>query len=878
MSWHGRFEAKFGSNRSEAARRLHAAWKKVAPRDARRVHQRSLANRIGTLLKEGDRTGWWGRRAKLAQLFADLLDLEREDIFGAPPSHAGLTFPEFPRLPPLGPGEEPCRVTREGSLLHIVAGLLGNDRSRRAWIVAPPGSGKSLVVRCLQARHPGEVAAATVHTLSAVAAEAATGLPLVVEIEEVEPGADLHALGPLAARLAPTVILAPFPFPESAWYGAGSRVGFSESGWTTMDATPSGSWRERMLDWIDARLEAADRDTKLIKSDVLDWLLRHDPSGRLVATPGDLLALCSEFDLHGGGIDDLHERAGRWLDDVAPAMFPTEVPTTWRKHAAARTYRSLAEEHLRGVGRAFGTLDSEIWSSLVPADVLPAAAGERPGSTLVVGYLREAGLLRGSRLGLVLYPTWVAHAVATAGLLPELGGANLRTFGAVAADETRQRVADDALDGLSDGALLALLRALAKQRGPNDLAGLASIETTLAALGRRLLRTGFRLEGRDALAAQQLMMLQVDALITKPGYGQVHHPFTRREVDEWFATAWAVSLSVPPPAGYSRPDLAWELPGWAQRLSLSDVPQHGFPWSTISPWGATASVQRVAALAPSVVEKLEPGDVPEKVPRLLLPALFLSSAEWKLGKGHLEMLAGSWEERLLGDAASGLDAGSGTSIADRIWNLVAQSVVPDGAVPVAERLHFLRQRHPGLAEFVTGNVSSSEVARTAKAHGVHRRGQSPGSYVPSDPLELLALPRDVRQAALRAWLEGAGARGARFDEARELVPLLDREDVDLALDLARAGDRSVAAEFTSFVWRTAPGRAREEARLALERDLPSVEGWFHQAPRTQLPFLMDLVSGFPTPPNWIGKWAMRRVLDGGQVAEQLFRLAAPTTS
>jgi hypothetical protein len=61
--------------------------------------------------------------------------------------------------------------------------------------------------------------------------------------------------------------------------------------------------------------------------------------------------------------------------------------------------------------------------------------------------------------------------------------------------------------------------------------------------------------------------------------------------------------------------------------------------------------------------------------------------------------------------------------------------------------------------------------------------------------------------------------GARFREARELVPLLDQEDLDLALDLARAGDRQIAAEFTSFVWRTAPGRAREEARLALEAEI-----------------------------------------------------------
>lgn len=879
MTWHHAFEAKFGSNRSRAAHALHSAWKKVAPREARKVDERSLATRIGALAKGGDRTGWWGRHAELAQLFAELLDVEREDIFGAPPSQVGLAFPEFPRLPPLTVHhEEPCRLTPEGSLLDVVRGQLDrHEHSTRAWIVAPPGSGKTLVIRYLQARHSGQVVGATARALSLTATDAATDLPLVLEVEEIQPGADLQALGPLTTRIAPTVVLAPFPFPGSDWFGAGSRGRFSASGWTTVDATPSGPWRERMLDWIDARLEASDRDTKLLKTEVLEWLSSHDPSGRLVATPGDLLALCAEFDVWGSGLGDLHACAGLWLEGVGVAMFSADVPTTWRKHAAAKTYRSIAWEHLRRVGRRFGTLDSDAWGSIVPADVAPGRTEDRPGATVVVGYLWEAGLLRGSRGGLVLYPTWVAHAVATAALVQEIDEGMPRTLGALAADETRQHVVDEALDGLPDGAFRRLLRAVSKREEQTNLAGIASVEAMLAALGRRFFRAEFRIEGRDVDAAQKLMLLQLHALATEPGYGQVHHPIARPNVDEWFATAWAVSLNVPPPAGYARPDLAWELPGWAERLSLLEIPQHGFPWSSVSPWGATESVQRVAMLGPAVVEKLEPGEVPEEVARLLLPALFLASPDWKLAKRHLERLSGTWEEWFLAAAVAQLDADRRAAIANRIWELVAQSIAADGAVPVAQRIQILRERHRGLAEVVMGNVESSEVARTAAAHGIHRRGQGGRSYVESDPLMLLALPRDVRQAALRAWLAGAAARGARFDEARELVPLLDQADLDLALDLARAGDRQIAAEFTSFVWRTAPGRAREEARLALEGGLPSVEGWFLQAPRTELTFLMGLMSALFAPPSWARAWATRRVLDGGEAAEDLFRLCAMET-
>lgn len=71
------------------------------------------------------------------------------------------------------------------------------------------------------------------------------------------------------------------------------------------------------------------------------------------------------------------------------------------------------------------------------------------------------------------------------------------------------------------------------------------------------------------------------------------------------------------------------------------------------------------------------------------------------------------------------------------------------------------------------------------------------------------------------------------------------------------------------VWRAAPGRAREEARIALEGGLPSVEGWFLQAPHTELTFLMGLMSALLAPPSWARTWAARRVLDGGEAAEDL---------
>ncbi|MEK6607338.1 MAG: hypothetical protein AABZ30_06735 [Myxococcota bacterium] len=870
MSWQDAFEESFKGS-SAAARQLHPRWRKAAPREAKGISPASLATRIGTLLKQGDPTGWWSRHPKLVQLLAQALGVERGEVLGSPgPPTGALGFPEFPRLPPLAPGEAPCRISRDGWLLQVVLERMG--RSERAWVHAPAGSGKSLVVRYLQAHHGDEVTAASVRSISAAATLADVATPLVVEVEAAEPARDLEALGPLAERSASMIMLAPFPFPETSWYGPRDRVG-SEAGWTTVDAFPTGDWRERLVAWVDARLETSDRDTRLQRDDVLAWLEHHDRLGRLVATPGDVLALCADFDAHGDDDSDLVERGRRWLEEVGATLLPADAPPTWRRHAATKAYRSSAVAHLHDTSQAFGSVDAEEWCGLVPADVSPPVAGDTPGATLTIGYLWNAGLLRGGPGGLVLYPTWVAHAAMAEALMIDFEAASLAKWGCFAADTSRQAAIDNALDALPATGLRTLVRKVAAHGTPGSLAELGAVESTLAAMGRRIERGELNLDQEDVAAAQKLVLLQVDALVLEPGYKQVHYPFTRREYAEWYATGWAVSLHVPRPEGFDRDDLAWELPGWAKKLDLAKVPKNTFPSSTVDPWRAEPNVQRVAALACEVINLMRPGTVPAETHRLLLPALFLSTPDWQIGHAHLDHLHGAWDEQFLAARCEKLAPERRTAVAGRIWTLAGHLVVADGAAPVAQRIQLLQQRTPRLAAFVLESVAPDEVARTASAFGIHRQSAGRGSFFSSDPQKLLGLPRATRQAALRAWLDGARERGATFDEARELVPLLDADDIEVALDLVRGGDRMIAVEFTSFVWKRAPARARKEARLAIEAGLPSAEGWFWQAPRSELHFLGGLIVSLPTPPAWTSKWAMHRVLDGGDAAEELYVLA-----
>jgi hypothetical protein len=191
-------------------------------------------------------------------------------------------------------------------------------------------------------------------------------------------------------------------------------------------------------------------------------------------------------------------------------------------------------------------------------------------------------------------------------------------------------------------------------------------------------------------------------------------------------------------------------------------------------------------------------------------------------------------------------------------------------MPVAERLKRLGVSHKELLPIVCENLAPEVIAETARRYGIHWRQD--GS-IRSEPRELLQLSDEARHAALLAWLEGAAERGARFGEARELVPLLAAGDLDVALRLVRAGDPEVAAEFMSFVWSTTPERAREEALAALTAQLPSAKGWFILAPRRELPELASHLASQQPRPEWTCAWAVWRIRDGGEAAEALYALS-----
>jgi hypothetical protein len=859
MDWTERLAALGGV--TGAAGELLKAWPRVAPKHTKPLKPSAIANRIREL-RRGANVTWWQHHEWLLNAFAEALGVGADELLGRPNLPSGtLEFAEFPGLPPLRPDELPCRYLRAGDLLDQAISEKPHAARRPRWIVAPPGAGKSLVVRFLRSRYASDYCADTVRTLDQVGELATSGLRLVLEVEEPSAG-DVEALRQFVSRPAPTVVLAAFNLP-----GAPPQSPLGERmacGWLVEEAKLPQTWRAELLEWIDARLERGTGESKLRKADIVQWLERHDPSSELIATPGDLLALCADFHLNGPDDASLARRAKRWLETAGVASIPEDAPRTWAKQVAVKVHESLIAGHLHDTSARLGALLTEGWAKHVPAELALGSMEGRPGAKVEVAYLQAAGLLRATGNGWTPFPRWVFTGVLQAAAEKGLREGPLESWGRLAADESRQQVVDDALDALPAADLAVVVRDVIAAGKPKTLAGIGALEATFSAVGRRL-GSSPAMSDVELRGVQRLTMLQLDQLQPDLASKKFHHPFTRRDLDGWLADAWTVSLRAPKPSRFQRPNLAWELPGWARELRLADLPQQNFPSSTVGPNKASASVQRLARLSMEVVARLRDHDVPAEIPRLLVPALLLSNPRtWRLTPSHLDLLHDSWDEEFLAAELSIRDEPLRAYLALKVWRLVAEHVAEKERteqVPVSVRLATLQNRHSPLVDLVLANLPVSEIERTVRDHGVGTKHGTDG---------LLLLPKQLKRGVLEAWLALPGDPNFKYVEALELVPLLGIDDGDLALDLVRHAGATVAAPFVRFVWSTAPARALAEAQGAIEGDLPVAEAWFEAAPRDQLPRMLEVVDNGRKPPAWLGRWAYRHVLDGGDAAETLY--------
>lgn len=727
------------------------------------------------------------------------------------------------------------------------------------WIDAPAGMGKSLVIRWLAARgDPGSVAV-SIRRLVEVAAHVNFAGPLFVEVEEADPSGDVEALRTLAVRRSPTVVLAPFELPESRLRG--HRSFFQSDGWERHALRFTPTERERLLQWIDSRLEDSDGDTRMSADDVHAWLVRHDPHARLVATPADLLALCFDFHVSGGDMIGLGRRARRWLAGVSAAHADDQRSQV----LVERTFVALCAADLTDRSLARGHMLAEDWEAHVPASV-QHGEGPHSGAAVLVEQLREKGLLRGGAHGLGLAPTWVACGLSGDAVRPLLEGDDPARWGLLAADASRRVLLDLTLDQLPTAGLLALIREVVKEPATEcPLGWIYAREAAFTAAARRLEQRGFVLPEREYSAWQRLAILvlaNVDVV-----HGRRNLPHTRLDA-VWWSLAWVFSLGVPPPAALPEPGLGWYFPGWVQLLDFAELPR-SWPWSNKLPDEPPPEVVRMVAMAPQVVARL-PDPPPElDWPRVLLPAVLIATPErgWRLSPYVVSTLSGSWEELVFLHQAAHLPDVHRAAVAELLWEIAPRPHgPPNETIPVTLRIARMKNTARGLLPFILEHLPAKVLERTIQTDGLYR------SEAELDDLQLL--PRPLRRRVVATALALPPPDTQSWSMARGLAPLLDAEDLDLIVELVQQSEANTAAEFTDFVWAVAPARGRHEAAMAFQKQQPAALAWFHHAPRRELAVLLDLVDAADSLlPEWVPDWARARVPHGGLMAERLHAVA-----
>ncbi|WP_437905329.1 hypothetical protein WME95_44695 [Sorangium sp. So ce327] len=871
MTWQDELKRKY-RNPERAAAHFLPLWKRSDRIFATRVSEpMGLANKIRDLMS-GKNEGWWAKRTLLLELIAADLGYELAELLGGPLAlkHA-LVFPEAPSLKPLGAQDEPCRLGRSGWLLHQAVAELGGPDTQR-WLLAPPGAGKTLVLRYLKQRHDREFSVVAAPTLEAATESVSSQLPLVVEIEVRDDRSDPAALQAFARRSTPTVIMAPF-VPASSetsnrYFGPGQRrpprsfLHGALPGWRIVEAELPAGWRERMIHWVDGRLEESAGDSKFDEQELLTWLAERDPDEVLIKTPGDLLALCAEVHLHGVDDADLREMAERWTSRVLaqPAAEASDA-RVWCRRVGAETFRRLARARVMGSVPLDRGLTPRAWEDVVPAASTPGSA-DGCGAGVAVAHLRELGLLRGAEDGaLQLYPRWVMAGHAIEGVRDALEAESVESWGRLPVDASRRWIVDASLDGLSLAGFCTVVKEVLRHAEERDtLAVAGAIETVFSAAARRLAECAARLKPRERERWQRLAELQARFLLLDQSYGERPLPITRYHIDEWIADAWTFSLRLPCPPSWPEDRLVREFPGWASSLRVEQLDTMDLPWThDRGEYGGpevSRAARRVAEMASEILRRCVDKESPEKLSTILVPGLIEVAPEkkWMVRPEHVRALRGSWEQSFLVERLGATPRRD--VMVERLWS-GAVALAGD----VASAIEEMTPGHAELLGFLLDHVPEPLFDETLAQRGFKTSAKA-----------FARLPPRLRRTALLRWARPSTGRPPSFADAREMTAAFTHDDLDVLLELTTDTEANLAAELAIVVWRLSPQRAREETALAVQHHRPSAKSWFWAAPRSETPRLAVLAGELDENAAWLLRWARARLADGGDEADSLYRI------
>jgi hypothetical protein len=860
---------------------IRKEWLKLAP--GKKVpSERTLGNSLRLLekLRPGQSSPWLtDDKYKVGKAaFRAVTGRRFEDL---PIGRGTIASPDFEDLPPFQPGVD--RPVAAGSPDWFEA----PSPADRIWIIAPSGSGRSFAVSWHSIR--GTATALEVPTLTDDF-DPGKG-PLVVSVERPGVLTDRAAASRLAKR-GQVLVIAPFPPPVAPAPAEEDEKANEQNEWSVFRWRPNPDWRSALVHHLADRLSGT--ESLLDAAQVIEWLDVNDPECEQFAVPADIVSIAAF--VHDKGPAALkRDLADDYLTTATErASASGRDGSTWLRSHAADAIFSVVRARISSCGVPwYGPLSKESWHELLGANAAPVALSDaaiedalsrRKGGKEELRQLLTrrdpkeqldllviAKLLRLTVGGFSLQPGWLADSLARKEVRRSLREDAPSTWGRWAADADRRGLVDAALDELDDSALVRLATRAASDFDHRLLGSAAAVESLFSAVAWRLHK---HREDHDWSAFGNLGPLweaQRTLLTTRYTDGLPLEPTTRpgfAQGSDWIVDCWAWSFFGP--KADRDPPAAWLFPGWAQ-LSLEDMaplhrhflgmPSHSGPNldPTPRPSSRKEPSLRLLEMADAVVDRCRDPEVPADLPVELAPSVILRAhthtPRWAIpSKTIIELLSTPWGDPLLSNRFEALSSEEKASVADDVFRALAsvagdRMVQENGLSAVGRMAEYLRP---------------SAVLQALRP-----------AIIPVLLQSIFKLPAKVRSPVVAFALDNCPEQvgslevamfGTSFGRRRAVSPAT-AADVDWIEDVATRGQ--ARWPFQQELWRLAPDRARERARLPLESDV--AKEWFFAAPATEFGGLLDHLKGKSLPP-WAQVWLRRRVQDAGADADRAYAM------
>lgn len=832
-----------------------------------RLTGRSLGTKIGELDK--GKLTWWVNNPEKARCLADFLDISSEDLgLHGRVEKTAFSFEDFPEYPPLDLKREelplivkeeldPEQAARDSVDWHSLEEWLGKATTHdwrpptgMNWLHVEDELQRQLLFRKLAVAGHHEVLG--VETLREVEMRLRSLKPLIVFVGHDGGTEDLAALAGRPPD-AGILVIAPFMLAKReasssaeflSWesrtaHGPSGRV-FDLTGregikrWTFV-ALPD--WRERVLLWVEERLNRQQVDSYFTAQAVRDWLKDFDPLSIWFRTVSDVLQLCrlvhfdSEKRLPNPGAPD----AGNFLAQLVFASKPglqyqigqladarwLSVDQPWQGELPLATWCGLSTSGLASISEAdLG----EIVSGKTLAEREKAA--ERVASRLEAGNpdaLLRSGLLREGRRGSFDFRhRSFAELLVRDRLLRDVAMAPLATWAMHCFDPGRRVLIDAAMSVLPMPGLVEVARCLAEVPA-DSVESLAVSETLFIAIGKRIVR------GEEI---PSLLHLVVNRVASRSGFleeGIFSQPWSRSvmSTDEhlaWLGACWSWSLL--PEAKLSIED-SWLFPGWAEELP--ELPDW---FADIQP---DEKAEHLTSSQSELLPVLRQWSKERDAPIENAPVFFVIPFLEKAAQGALAAQASwwngfagkRWAERVLLDSLKGI----GGAAAARLWpSYLAAERALEQVRNVDDKYNFphLEHRLSPIRFWLLEQLEPADILKGLDQDALRYLGQYPESLPPgvrplllksllacySEQLDPYALPVLERfgfhaAPALKACLEHKRFRDAAAD-------CLWRWDASFAVSILRHGEDASPEAKQALLW-CCPAQCFPEVLDVLEK-------------------------------------------------------------